>query len=214
MMLVEARIFAVSLALAALVSACAQPEGVFHNCSPKGEPGDAREKRLNLLKNRYQAPGPRDFDPRVTLAAMLAPGPDRNRWDESRAATITGFVHDVMYGGVESTNCFSRDPRCRDTHIELVPGPGQEGPTRRVIVEVTPRWRAVMLERNRDWTTEILRATLMGKWVKVSGWLMYDVGHEHESENDYPGGKENWRATAWEIHPVTDLEVLEGPEQK
>ena len=207
----DAKLLAVSLALTALVSACAKPEGVFHNCSLKGEPGDAREKKLNLLKNRYQAPGPQDFDTRVSLAAMLAPGPDRQRWDESRAATITGYVHDVFYGGVESTNCFSRDPRYRDTHIELVPGPGQDGPAQRVIVEVTPRWRAVMLDRNRDWTTEILRMTIKGKWVKVSGWLMYDLGHEREAENDNPGGKENWRATNWEIHPVTDIAVLDGP---
>ena len=32
--------------------------------------------------------------------------------------------------------------------------------------------------------------------------------HAQESENLSPGGAQNWRATGWEIHPVTGITVL------
>lgn len=35
-----------------------------------------------------------------------------------------------------------------------------------------------------------------------------DRGHADESENTAPGARGNWRATAWELHPVTAIEVL------
>ena len=33
---------------------------------------------------------------------MLAPGDDRGRWSEGRAATVVGYVRDVKVGGVET----------------------------------------------------------------------------------------------------------------
>lgn len=61
------------------------------------------------MKNRYHALEPKNLDPRVTLAAMLERCDDENRWDSSRAAEVTGYVHDVKVGGIESANCHARD---------------------------------------------------------------------------------------------------------
>jgi hypothetical protein len=38
--------------------------------------------------------------------------------------------------------------------------------------------------------------------------MYFDVGHAEESENVSPGKPDNWRATAWEIHPVTKITVI------
>jgi hypothetical protein len=38
--------------------------------------------------------------------------------------------------------------------------------------------------------------------------MYFDVGHAEESENIFPGKPENWRASAWEIHPVTKITVI------
>ena len=107
--------------------------------------GDARSPgvpALNRLKNHYT--GPQQVDPAVTLAAMLASGKDTGRWKVKQGAEIFGYVFDVKVGGIESTNCRARSADERDTHIELVLDPMAGSPTERVIVEVTPRWQAIM----------------------------------------------------------------------
>ena len=78
-------------------------------------------------------------------------------------------------------------------------------------MEVTPRWRAAMRVAGADWSTDHLKTTIEGHWVRVRGWLYFDEEHEFESENTASGGYYNWRATAWEIHPVTSIEVVSAP---
>jgi len=43
--------------------------------------------------------------------------------------------------------------------------------------------------------------------------MLYDYIHANESESTTPGGASNWRATPWEVHPVTYYEVLPGSPQ-
>jgi hypothetical protein len=83
--------------------------------------------------------------------------------------------------------------------------------SKRVIVEVTPRWREIMKKKGIDWTTSALRKTLLGRWVKVKGWMLFDFEHKDEAENTKLGRARNWRATAWEIHPVTSIEIVKRP---
>ena len=40
---------------------------------------------------------------------------------------------------------------------------------------------------------------------------MLDGEHADEAENTRPGRARNWRATAWEVHPVTGIEVTARP---
>jgi len=65
-----------------------------------------------------------------------------------------------------------------------------------------------MTKRGVDWSTDALKKTLKGKWVRVRGWMLYDRHYEDQSENSHPGGSKNWRASAWEIHPVISIEIL------
>ncbi len=46
------------------------------------------------------------------------------------------------------------------------------------------------------------------KKVRVTGWMFFDSDHNTEAENTNPGGPKNWRATSWEVHPVTGFEVI------
>ncbi len=183
----------------------------YNGCGMDGDARSPAVKALNRLKNRFVAPQPEEINSVVTLAAMLAPGNDVGRWKVRQGAEITSYVWDVKVGGVESTNCRARDPQNRDTHIEVVLDPMDSPATRRVIVEVTPRWRAIMAAQGVDWSTRALRDKLLGRWVKVRGWMLFDVEHQNEAENTAPGRERNWRATAWEIHPVTAIEVVPKP---
>jgi len=178
-----------------------QPPGPAGGCALT--PG---ERALAALKNREEAPRREDFDPRVTLGALLEAGDDRARWSEKRAAAVEAYVVAVSEAGVEAANCFW--PTRRDIHVDLGRTPDAP-PTARLVTEVTPRWRDGVASRGLDWSAEALRRSLVGRRCRVEGWLLFDRQHAEESENIAPGRAGNWRGTAWEIHPVTAITVLE-----
>ncbi len=179
----------------------------FEGCPAWGSARNSDSRFLSSLKNRSVAPTPADIDPRVTLAALLTPGGDRRRWDWHRAATVEGWVVSVTMGGIEVCNCRARDARLRDTHIVLAPAPDAP-PAQHVIVEITPRWRVWAAGHGMDWSTVALRRAIYRRRVRVTGWLLFDREHLARSENTSPGNPDDWRGTAWEVHPVTAIEVL------
>ena len=199
----------VSLILCCLCLSPVASQEKFNGCGMTGNAQGKELRALNRLKNRYHRPMPEDYSRYdVTLAKMLEPGNDRRRFTNSEAAEVEGYVRDVVIGGVESCNCNAKDARYRDTHIVLVLDAKEKKATRSVIAEVTPRWRETMRQRGVDWSTEGLKKSLKNKWVRLRGWMLYDWHYSDESENSNPGGRKNWRATAWEIHPVISLEVI------
>lgn len=174
--------------------------------------GDARRQSvqdLNVLKRRMSVPSASDLDASATLTAVLAPGDDTERWDTHRGATFEGYVVGVLKGGVESVNCHTHDPAYRDTHIELALSPDETDKDKFVVVEVTPQVRQKMAAQGVDWSTETLKHTLMHHKVRITGWLLFDEEHKANAANTNPGGSDVWRATVWEIHPITAIEVLE-----
>jgi hypothetical protein len=183
-------------------------------CGIEGKPGGSSAQRnLNRHKNRWQLPADADMDQLVSLPAMLAPGNDTERFNEEKAATIRGCVVNVQVGGTESCNCETPNEDEKDTHIEL--GLAATVPEiQRVIVEVTPRLRMLMADKNVDWKTQALKSQIQGKWVEVTGWLTFDTAHIKQAENTHPHDPANWRATCWEIHPATSITVLDGPPEE
>src|SRR5215213_1066614 len=175
------------------------------NCPSAGIALTTRARDLHRLKNRTSFPTAADFDPRITLDALLQPGNDRDRWSTNRAGRLQGEVIDVAYAGPEATNCFS--PCRRDIHILIAT---RKGAAKRehVVVEVTPKLRDWAAGQGIDWSEETLQAQLVGHWCEFEGWMYFDLGHAEESENISPGKPDNWRATAWEIHPVTNITVI------
>jgi hypothetical protein len=163
-------------------------------------------RALAALKNREAEPWPEDFDRSVTLSALLAPGDERGRWSETRAAAVEGYVVSVTEARVEAANCFW--PTRRDVHIDLAASPDAP-PAARVVTEVTPRWRERAAARGLDWSADALRRTLVGRRCRVEGWLLLDRQHAEESESVSPGRPGNWRGTAWELHPVTSITIAE-----
>ena len=187
-----------ALCVAALVFAAAR-----ERCPAGGVSFTAGKAALSRLKNRAAAPRAEDFDPRATLAALLEPGDDRGRWSTARAARIEAYVVAVGEAGVEAANCFARS----DVHIDVA-ARADALPAERLVLEVTPRWRGAARLRGEDWSADALRRELTGRLCRFEGWLFFDAGHADESENIAPGRRGNWRATAWEIHPITRIEVL------
>ena len=175
------------------------------NCPSAGIALTVRARDLHYLKNRTALPQESDFDSQITLDALLQRGDDRNRWSTNHAARIQGEVIDVAYAGSEATNCFN--PYRRDIHISVATHKGA-AKNEQVVVEVTPNFEEWARQQGMDWSAETLHAQLVGHWCEFEGWLYFDVGHAEESENTAPGNPENWRATGWEIHPVSKIRVI------
>ena len=175
------------------------------NCPSAGIALTSRARHLHRLKNRTAFPQPADFDSRITLDALLQPGNDTNRWSTDRAARVQGEVIDVAYAGAEATNCYN--PCRRDIHILIATHKGA-AKKEHVVVEVTPNLFDWAAGQGIDWSEKTLQAQLVGHWCEFEGWLYYDLGHAEESENISPNKPDNWRATAWEIHPVTKITVV------
>lgn len=167
-------------------------------CGLSGSATQARLVALNVQKNRTACPA---IDKRVTLAAILRPGDDRGRFDGLHGAVVTGYVAEVKDGGSESCNC---NRRPYDTHIGVVQSPNDYGVARRyVIAEVTPRLRAL----HPWWTTPKLKHSLLHRRVTFTGGMFFDSEHVQNAANTNPRNAKNWRATCWEIHPVTAISL-------
>ena len=192
---------ATAVALAALSAAALLLAAARTRCPSSGVSLTAGKAALSRLKNRDDAPRAGDFDPRATLAALLEPGDDRERWQSERAARIEAYVAAVSEARVESANCFVR----RDLHVDVAARPDAP-PTERLVLEVTPRGRDAARLRGEDWSADALRRDLVGRLCRFEGWLLFDTEHADEAENTAPGRPGNWRATAWELHPVARIE--------
>lgn len=163
-----------------------------------------RFKDLNVEKNRDDAPKPSEINKSITLEKILDPRND-GKFDNSEGATITGFVPYVVPGeSQESCNCSRKD--IRDIHIYVVSDEKYKDDKRHwVIVEISPKWQKKL---GKDFKT--VQDELQGKWVTFTGWMFYDAQHTGNAVNTKPKGKSLWRATVWEIHPVTSYKVLDG----
>jgi len=196
------------LALALLAALTFAEVAFGQTCPLIGKTANVRIQNANKLKNRVAIPAPSDFDSTFTLPAVLKSGNDTARWHEKKAGVLVGYVHNAKPGGIESVNCGAKAIPDRDTHIELVLSLPDSAGKRRVIVEVTPRMRAWARTHKMDWSTPTLEKTLIGHKVEIRGWEFDDYEHAVSAENTNPGHKLNWRATVWELHPVTKITLL------
>jgi hypothetical protein len=140
---------------------------------------------------------------------------------DGQVAGLTGYLYYSKPGGVESSNCKLSGADDIDFHIGIGPDPTLAGKvagkeklsadesrrlkTESVIVEMTPHWRATF---RPQWDLDKLKA-MTGRQVRLVGQQMAD--NEHHDTHDDCGiqnhGTACWRASIWELHPVTRFEV-------
>jgi hypothetical protein len=204
------------------------PNPTGDTCSIDGNPNSTPAKKArNRLKNRFEIPdNPQtmSFDEIVALPpAANGAIPAVTNENQTRAVTVTGFVRGVSRGGTrgESCNCKATGTNQVDTHIDLVlsrEAADDPNGTGVVVIEVTERSRRLardgLLASNigNNWSNAQLKAKILNKWVKITGWLFYDDDHHTGSWRVDPEnirGENNWRATGWEVHPVLGIEVLD-----
>ncbi len=179
-------------------------EETYRGCPPAGRGNE--DPFINQLKNRVDRPAhPVTFTFRQIEGLDWPPGVTdvvTARWPAAARARIfrhdgapvrfTGYLSSADAGGPEPANC--NQPGVVDWHLWLGPQPHLPH-TLTFIAEIPPRIRA------RESGFDLNRLRLLaarGLKVRVTGWLMFDSEHPEQP---------NQRATIWEIHPVTHVEV-------
>jgi hypothetical protein len=115
---------------------------------------------------------------------------------ESRGMRVTGYLIAAKESGPESCNGYIDS--LRDYHI-WIGDSSTAGKASSLVVEVTPRWKAIHPEWRLQYFNALARQHAK---VRVTGWLMWD--EEHANEIDHS------RASCWEVHPITKFEVWSG----
>jgi hypothetical protein len=144
---------------------------------------------------------------------------------EGKVFSLVGYLNDAIGEQAESSNCqlTSSDPEYSngDYHIYIGFDPGVAAKLRNkqaltseekkglkqsgVIVEMTPHERFAF--GNGVWTIEALTQAI-GSQVRVTGQLLVDSEHNVKGQNCALGlTAACWRASVWELHPVTGFQV-------
>jgi hypothetical protein len=180
----------------------------FDGCPPNGDGGD---RALNRLKNRvdtgdYVAVS---FQALMDLEwAVAIERHNRSTWSAADKAdikkfegvpiTVEGFLAKVKEEGPESCNCHGAQRKNHDFHMWLTESADDDRDSS-VVVETTPRVR----RQHPSWTLGKLQSISNGhEPVRISGWLMFDQEHPEQYAVT--------RATLWEIHPITKIEIKQG----
>lgn len=177
---------------------------------PAGQPQNAFDvPHLKALEN--------DLPKDLTKVNHEALKDQMSALGEGEVASLSGYLYYAKDGGAESSNCLLKGADDIDFHIGIGSDAGIAGkakakspglsPTERsqaVIVEMTPHWRA---KYEPGWNLALVQKAV-GRQVYVVGQLLAD--NEHDDAKDdcaYTGaggpGPNCWRATIWELHPVT-----------
>jgi hypothetical protein len=150
---------------------------------------------------------------------------------ETQVVTVTGWIVLTYPGPPESCNCGSVE--FHDWHIELLPKPldlaPQIGDPTAIICEITPRTEAPLYHAGVR-MQKLAEFMNLGKQpnivahptgsaphkIRITGYLMWDDEHneigkdigrtiERGGHGEY---HHPWRATAWEIHPILQIDDL------
>jgi len=165
-----------------------------------------REKELNRHKNRESLPQSSDFDNNVSIQGMYD-SKDDSIYNENKAANLIGYVFRAVTTGMESCNCYTEDKSKYSVNVYISKDPitKQTKTSECIVAVVTP----YSISLNKDWTSDNINDKLVGKRVKVSGWLIFDYLKSNESVETNSNGTQLDRRTIWGICPLTNITALE-----
>lgn len=184
----------------------------------KAAASNTKGKQLNVWKNRSaKATNPQ----KITVQEIRDPA-NNETFKPGKKVWVTGYVASIVPGGLKETCNCKRDD-LRDVHINIVADQSEASDqSKYVVVEFTPRWEKKFGFDDSDYEAmrQAVEDKIKDKWVKFEGWMLFDYIHANESQSTAPANPVcvtegqtncNWRATPWEVHPVTAYTVVPAP---
>ena len=147
---------------------------------------------------------------------------------EKQIVSLTGWLVLSYSGPPETTNC--GDSTFHDWHLEVFENSSDHAPQigdpTAIICEITPRTEHLIYGDNiriqsltgffRRQDKSFQPTGHKARRIRVTGFLMWDDEHNGTADVGTTiqsfsanGFHHPWRSTAWEIHPVLKIEVLE-----
>ncbi len=188
--------------------------GLLWPPSPRAEqlgPHRRTVQRSYLIEQKNRVDVPSHYEP-LTFADFLALPALSERYTASeweivrtytqRAVTVEGYIAEVI--AVRDGTTYGRPPAEGDFHVHLratsQPECSPGGPRgEQLVTEVTPPFRPPKTGWSFEALLDLCRRQVR---VRISGWLLHDYQHVRDIGD--------WRASAWEIHPVTQIEVQDA----
>ena len=186
--------------LAAHIDAVGKPliENGVTVCGETGNTPDPKKKALNQNKNRTDIPSDGSYV-QIEWAALRDLPAEHSSDLPGAPVTVEGFlVHRVKVENEppgETTNCRLLGDDEVDWHMYLSDTANLDDISQAVIVETTPRTRPLHKWKKSD-LDKVVNKNIP---VRISGWLLYDFEHT--------GVIGSQRASVWEVHPITKIEV-------
>jgi len=173
----------------------------------------------------------REYDSRLqskSRSQLTATQKDQLDSYENQIVSLTGWLVHAYAGPPETTNCAS--PVFHDWHLEIFENQSDHAPRigdpTPIICEITPRTERAIYGDNvriqslagffRLQDTSYKPTGHKAQRVRVTGYLLWDDEHNGSADvgstGQYVGSNgfnHPWRSTAWEIHPVMKIEVLQ-----
>jgi len=185
------------------------------DCPPEGKPNPKkgskavlkpREKNLNRHKNRESVPQASDIDNSVTLQGMYD-SKDDSIFNSDKGVALIGYIFRAADIGMESCNCYTEDKSKYSVNVYISKDPitKQTKTSECMVAVITPYSKTL----NTNWTADYITDKLIGKRVKLTGWLIYDYVKSNESVETNSNGTQLDRRTIWGVCPVTDIKTLE-----
>jgi hypothetical protein len=180
-------------------------------CPPEGDGGDGL---ANRQKNRVLAPPSvteleidqflKSFNPNLNvpvLRAQFSPAATAEIVSrEQQGVALLGYLLLVKQSGTEAAHCHDRKRRSLELWVGTLPvhtrARSKAVSPDAVVATVTP----VGQDTHLNWRLADLRKLAReGAKVRISGWVFYDAEHPEQLDTT--------RASLWQIHPVTRIEV-------
>jgi hypothetical protein len=165
--------------------------------------------KLNVDKNRTAIPTAADFDKKITLGDLIAIDATENKFSNRTAVDIEGFVTSIHLVKGGSANFNSTDPQKMVVRIYLSPSATDNDKKHQLIANITPAMILAAAKRGEDYSIGALSKSLPGKKVRIQGWLFYNVEHKEQAYAENPNGQMVYRASCWEVTPVTLVKVVQ-----
>jgi len=172
-------------------------------CPEWGSATSQKHKDLNIAKNRSISIDSSQIADFVPLASMISyTKKDDSDWFHNGEYVVTeGYLINAIEEGAESCNCNHAKKSLKNGDVHMYLGRSKSSKIKNcIIIEITPAFK----NDNPDYEKYLI----LKKKIRVTGYLLYDFIHRKDALMTCNNCTDIWRKNSWEIHPITEIEIL------